>query len=82
MEVQHLKIAGRHHSAPFAWIDVDTVHGNRHGPEQPARRDGLRVADGLFVSLQDFQPGINAYVPALLERDGLKVLERTPEAVD
>ena len=45
-------------------------------------RDGLRLADGRFVSLQDLQPGIHAYVPALLERDALKGLARTPEAVD
>ena len=38
-------------------------------------RDGLRLADGRFVSLQDLQPGIHAYVPALLERDGLKARE-------
>jgi hypothetical protein len=45
-------------------------------------RDGLRLADGRFVSLQDLQPGIHAYVPALLERDGLKGLAKMPEAVD
>jgi hypothetical protein len=45
-------------------------------------RDGLRLADGRFVSLQDLQPGIHAYVPALLERDALKGLAKTPEAVD
>ena len=39
-------------------------------------RDGLRLADGRFVSLQDLQPGIHAYVPALLERDGLKSWRR------
>ncbi len=38
-------------------------------------RDGLRLADGRFVSLQDLQPGIRAYVPALLEREGVKRLE-------
>ena len=44
-------------------------------------RDGLRLADGRFVSLQDLQPGIGAYVPSLLEREGSRRL-RTPEAVD
>jgi hypothetical protein len=40
------------------------------------------LADGRFVSLQDLQPGIRAYVPALLERDALKRLMKTPETVD
>jgi len=39
------------------------------------------LADGRFVSLQDLQPGIHAYVPALLERGALG-LAKTPEAVD
>jgi hypothetical protein len=45
-------------------------------------RDGLRLADGRFISLQDLQSGIHAYVPALLERGGLENLTKTPEAVD
>jgi hypothetical protein len=40
------------------------------------------LADGRFVSLQDLQPGIRAYLPALLERDALKGLMKTPETVD
>ena len=44
-------------------------------------RDGLRLADGRFVSLQDLQTGIGAYVPALLEREASRRV-RTPEAVD
>jgi hypothetical protein len=39
------------------------------------------LADGRFVSLQDLQPGVHAYV-TLLERDALKGLMKTPEAVD
>ena len=35
-------------------------------------RDGLRLKDGRFVSLQDLQPGIGAYIPSLLEREGAK----------
>jgi len=31
-------------------------------------RDGLRLKDGRFVSLQDLPPGVGAYVPSLLER--------------
>jgi hypothetical protein len=30
-------------------------------------RDGLRLASGRFVSLQELRPGIRAYIPALLE---------------
>src|SRR3974377_90770 len=45
-------------------------------PSPPAAaglyRDGLRLSDGRFVSLQDLQPGIGAYVPALLERTAWK----------
>jgi hypothetical protein len=59
--------------------EVETTFAQR---EAGLYRDGLRLADGRFVSLQDLQPGIHAYVPALLERDGLKVFARTPEAVD
>jgi hypothetical protein len=44
-------------------------------------RDGLRLADGRFISLQDLPVGIGAYVPALLERQGAKRV-RVPEAVD
>jgi hypothetical protein len=49
-------------------------------------RDGVRLEDGRFVSLQDLQPGVGAYIPALLERGG-RVMEsaletRVPEAVD
>ena len=61
MEVQHLKIAGRHHSTPFARIDVDAVHGNRHGPEQTARCDTrvkirqLRLARTGRVNVNSYQ---------------------------
>ena len=43
--------------------EVETVFAQR---EAGLYRDGLRLADGRFVSLQDLQPGIHAYVPALL----------------
>src|SRR5262249_20080999 len=33
-------------------------------------RDGLRLADGRFVSLQDLPAGVGAYIPTLLEREG------------
>ena len=57
--------------------EVDTTFAQH---ETGLYRDGLRLADGRFVSLQDLQPGIRAYVPALLERGALKRL--VPEAVD
>ena len=44
-------------------------------------RDGLRLADGRFVSLQDLPVGVGAYIPTLLEREGAKRV-RIPEAVD
>jgi hypothetical protein len=59
--------------------EAETIFAQR---EVGLYRDGLRLADGRFISLQDLQPGIHVYVPALLERDGLKSLERMPEAVD
>jgi hypothetical protein len=59
--------------------EAETLFAQR---EAGLYRDGLRLADGRFVSLQDLQPGIHAYVPALLERGALKSLAKTPEAVD
>ena len=59
--------------------EVETTFAQR---EAGLYRDGLRLADGRFVSLQDLQPGIHAYVPARLERDALKGLMKTPETVD
>ena len=49
--------------------EVETTFAQR---EAGLYRDGLRLADGRFVSLQDLQPGIHAYVPALLERNAWK----------
>ena len=49
--------------------EAETIFAQR---EAGLYRDGLRLADGRFVSLQDLQPGIHAYVPALLERDALE----------
>ena len=40
--------------------EVETTFAQR---EAGLYRDGLRLADGRFVSLQDLQPGIHAYVP-------------------
>jgi hypothetical protein len=57
---------------------VETTFAQR---ESGLYRDGLRLPDGRFVSLQDLQPGIGAYVPALLERQGSRRLGM-PEAVD
>jgi len=44
-------------------------------------RDGLRLADGRFVSLQDLQPGVGAYIPTLLEREGAKRVKAV-ESID
>ena len=49
-------------------------------------RDGLRLEDGRFVSLQELPPGIGASVPVLLERT-VHFVEaafdaRVPETVD
>jgi hypothetical protein len=44
-------------------------------------RDGLRLADGCFVSLQDLKPGVGAYIPTLLEGEGAKRV-RAVESVD
>ena len=45
--------------------EVETVFAQR---ETGLYRDGLRLKDGRFVSLQDLPPGVGAYVPNLLER--------------
>ncbi len=60
-------------------VELETVFAQR---EAGLYRDGLRLADGRFVSLQDLQPGIHGYVPSLLERDAPKLLARVPETVD
>ena len=59
--------------------EAETLFAQR---EAGLYRDGLRLADGRFVSLQDLQPGIHAYVPALLEREGAKDLTKTLATVD
>ena len=58
--------------------EVETVFAQR---ETGLYRDGLRLKDGRFVSLQDLPPGVGAYVPSLLEKSAAKRL-RIPEAVD
>ncbi len=58
--------------------EVETVFAQR---ETGLYRDGLRLADGRFVSLQDLQPGVGAYIPTLLEREGAKRV-KAREAVD
>jgi hypothetical protein len=35
--------------------------------DRGAYRDGLRLASGRFVSLQELRPGIGAYIPSLAE---------------
>jgi len=48
-------------------------------------RDGLRLMDGRFVSLQDLPTGVGAVVPSLLEQEQAARFAsdaRIPEAVD
>ncbi len=58
--------------------EVKTIFAQR---ETGLYRDGLRLKDGRFVSLQDLQPGVGAYIPTLLERSGVR-RALAPEAVD
>jgi hypothetical protein len=57
------------------------VESNFAQRETGLYRNGLRLADGRFVSLQDLQPGVGAYISTLLERDGTKRV-RAVESVD
>jgi hypothetical protein len=63
--------------------EVETVFAQR---ETGLYRDGLRLKDGRFLSLQDLPPGVGAYVPSLLERKPhaptARARVRTLEAVD
>ena len=62
--------------------EVETVFAQR---ETGLYRDGLRLKDGRFVSLQDLPPGVGAYVPSLLERGVARRSAknvRLPEVVD
>jgi hypothetical protein len=62
--------------------EVETLFAQR---ETGLYRDGLRLKDGRFVSLQELQPGVGAYIPSLLERTVEKRSERRvrlPEVVD
>lgn len=49
--------------------------------ESGAYRDGLRLPDGRFVSLQELRPGIHAYIPVLLEHKASEVATRMREEV-
>jgi vitamin B12/bleomycin/antimicrobial peptide transport system ATP-binding/permease protein len=57
------------------------VESNFAQRETGLYRNGLRLADGRFVSLQDLQPGVGAYIPTLLKREGAKRV-RAAESVD
>ena len=66
--------------------EVETVFAQR---ETGLYRDGLRLKDGRFLSLQDLPSGVGAYIPSLLERRIEKRVEtvvqkrvRAPETVD
>jgi hypothetical protein len=43
-------------------------------------RDGMRLASGRFVSLQELRPGIRAYIPVLLENRGPERVRTALEA--
>jgi hypothetical protein len=58
--------------------EVQTIFAQR---ETGLYRDGMRLPDGRFLSLQDLQPGVGAYIPTLLEREGARRM-RTHETVD
>jgi hypothetical protein len=65
--------------------EVETVFAQR---ETGLYRDGLRLKDGRFLSLQDLPSGVGAYIPSLLERRIEKRVEtvfqkrvRAPETV-
>ncbi len=58
--------------------EAKTVFAQR---ETGLYRDGLRLEDGRFISLQDLLPGVGAYIPSLLEREAT-VETRVPETVD
>ena len=45
-------------------------------------RDGLRLADGRFVSLQDLPVGVGAYIPTLLEREGANASKSPKPSTD
>ena len=60
--------------------EVETAFAQR---ETGLHRDGLRLKDGRFLSLQDLPPGVGAYVPSLLERKPqARVRFRALETVD
>jgi hypothetical protein len=62
--------------------EVETVFAQR---ETGLYRDGLRLKDGRFMSLQELQPGVGAYIPSLLEHAVQKRADkrvRLPEVVD
>jgi hypothetical protein len=62
--------------------EVETVFAQR---ETGLYRDGLRLKDGRFLSLQELPPGVGAYIPSLLERAADRYSEkrvRLPEVVD
>lgn len=65
--------------------EVETVFAQR---ETGLYRDGLRLKNGRFLSLQELPPGVGAYIPSLLEKSAAKPVEtaagkrvRLPELV-
>ncbi len=54
--------------------EVETVFAQR---DSGLYRDGLRLKNGRFVSLQDLPSGVGAYIPSLLERRIEKRVETT-----
>ena len=58
--------------------EAETVFAQR---ETGLYRDGLRLASGRFVSLQDLPQGVGAYIPTLLERSSARRV-RASQAVD
>ena len=61
--------------------EVETIFAQR---ETGLYRDGLRLKDGRFLSLQDLPPGVGGFVPSLLETAVETAVEtrlRIPEPV-
>ncbi|HEY1941292.1 MAG TPA: hypothetical protein VGH40_04140 [Roseiarcus sp.] len=77
---------------PIVLTDIPSDLQTRFGVGQRARatfaqtdrgayRDGLRLANGRFVSLQELRPGIRAYIPSLAELRA-QALEATAAAAE
>ena len=51
--------------------EIAAVFAQRDVPSPYIYRDGVRLADGRFILLQDFPPGVGAYAEELLENSAI-----------